>query len=763
LILQELAQNLVVDVFEDHHDLATFENIRRPAKQRVAESALSDANRALDNHNSARGSHIFQKIKTAPVKTLSRIILSTMEILNELTGTYFGDVRDQNPALNAQHRHRPRNVRYYPIDMAHMKEIYDFYTQQEPEINNANAMKTAYSQAGGARITFAGKELDPKEYPIVEPLLQLAAQAREYRDMFGFVAVFNPHIQMDEALRMSEEEERGKDIAVAGSIDSLTKNTWDVLNRVDPDRARVLYNKVTRSVSFGGANDGLARVVTLPRVTTLKAPSAVLELAAEAGAQDFTLPERPVRQKPKARTLKQTILDLADMRIISPSDGFFYVEHDQATLTNRVVFSRKQAVTGNLGSETLEIDETVYVFVWPGRMPERNGSLRTDFDEVYRLRRQLDAANRLLDQVNQDLANPKLVVEREVPKYLTDLDSMTDQQIYGGGSAGSNPTKQQLMVQSIAQSIYLRAAANEANERTQTELEKLIAKHGKLGSQRDEKGNSTLSDVGRRNFVDLPQFMRVGGQGQPPSSMIDIGFLRNTYRTALADALGMTVSMRDGGTTFSSRQSRSSNSGGVVASASQAGKAMADSRLHMMVIQDRKAMAMFIATLYDAAYRETDTQMFIEILAQEITVTRRQIETKLSELIDVEQELDRVTDLAKRDAVVQKAVNETEIITALNARLRNIENRVRSLIATSFRFEIHFSGLSHLGSGELHEMVATGALDHLDYVNALRVRSGLNPITDRELEANARKKRKLQELLAPEEEDEQPTERNSDD
>jgi predicted TIM-barrel enzyme len=681
-----------------------------------------------------------------------------MSIIAQAVGSDLSDdLREWNAPTEAKEKHRRRSAKYVPIDMQHMMEIYDFYMRQEPEIKNANDLKTAYSQAGGARLTFAGKELDPVKFPIVDALMNLAARAREYRDMFGFVAVYNPGVQLDHALQSSKEEDDGvEQRGVTGNIDKLTQETWDLLNRIAPERARDLYNKVTETVPVD-TTGSLARVITLPRTSTLHAPSAVLDLADEPAVARAETQDRPQRAKAKARTLERTLLDLGELRIVSLHDGFFYVEHDEATMINRVVFSRKKLSTNSPSSDQIEIDPSVYVFVWPGRMPERDGRIKTDFDEVWRLRRQMDEAQALLTQVNYELANPTLLVEREVPKHLTDTDSMTDQQIYGGGALGSNPTQEQLMMAKATQSLVLRAAANESNARQQTHLEKLIAKFGRHGSQRNGMGEAVQSAGTRRiDFCDLPQFMRVGNQGVQPSTIIDVGYLRNLYRAALSDALGMTVSMRDGGTSFSSRQTKTAASGGVVASASEAGKAMADSRLHMMVIQDREAMRLFVNSLYDAAYRETDTQTFIELLAQETTRTRREIQAKLDTLLNIETELNTATQIAQNDSLVQKAMTQTQIITALNVRLREIESRVRSLITLSFRFEIHFSGLSHLSSAELNEMVNVGALDHLEYANALRVKSGLGKLTDAELLKNAAKRRKITELLEPEEKEEKP-------
>jgi hypothetical protein len=322
----------------------------------------------------------------------------------------------------------------------------------------------------------------------------------------------------------------------------------------------------------------------------------------------------------------------------------------------------------------------------------------------------------------------------------------------------ANPTQQQIAQAKAEQAIMLRLAADQANQRQQTHLQRLAANFGSKGSQRNEKGQSVQSSGTRRvDFFDLPQFMRVGNQGVQPTTIIDVGYMRNLYRAALSDALGVTVSMRDGGTTFSARQTKTSASGGVVSSTTDAGKQLADSRLHMMVIQDREAMRLFVNSLYDAAYREIDTRTFIEILARETTRTRREIEKKISDLLDIDEEIARDTEIAQRDSLVQTAMTQTEVITALNARLRDIEDRIRRIVLMSYRFEIHFDGLSHLSNGELQHMAAVGALDHLDYVNALRVKSGLTKLTETEMLKNAKKTRKMKEMLGEEEDkDKQP-------
>lgn len=667
---------------------------------------------------------------------------------------------------------RGSQVTYTPIDKNVMRTIYDFYVHKEPEITNANALKDGYSLVTGLSFSFGNEELSPTDYPILEPVKALLSQARMWHDMFGFCAVYNPDAQLDSllgrgdgAVNYDDDVNNTSSTNVLDATEQLTRETRRLLKRIDPDNAARLAEKVAYSgVGTGSVAGQRARIINLPHTTSLHANDALLVVDNDSDSDDSSdnsgdgergvdTDEAQHEKRIKSRTLERTLLDLANMRAVSIEDGQFYVETDHATMIRNVVFERNERHAGaptqqghtttatTAANAAIRIDPTVHVFVWDNRMPEANGVLNTQLIEVIRLRRAMDAAEANLAQVDYDLSHPLLIVEQEMPAHLTNIDTMTDSQVYGGhANSSAKPSEAQLLAQEMLANAVVSAQADMQNGRAQTQLQQHIARHGLRLTQRDANGNAMPAVAGTTplNYFMLPPLTRVGAQGKEPKTIVDVGYARNRYRAALDDMLGVPQSLRDAGSSFSSRQGKSANSAGgsTQAGTTDASNVKSDQRLYLMVIQDRSALAQFFNKLYDADYRDIDNRTLAEVLARARTRTRITMESRLEKIINVEQELKDVTDIAAQEALRNDATGHGAIITALNARLREIDRVVRAVLQMPYRLQVHFNSLAHVPPAELRAMVEEHMISALDYANAIRAARGMSLMTQAEYDAN---------------------------
>ena len=693
-----------------------------------------------------------------------------MSFFTTLMGEDVSTIRASVGARTNNSKARGSQVTYTPIDKNVMRTIYDFYVHKEPEITNANALKDGYSLATGLSFSFGNEELSPTDYPILEPVKALLSQARMWHDMFGFVAVYNPDAQLDSllgrgdgAINYDDDVNNTSSTNVLDATEQLTRETRRLLKRIDPDNAARLAEKVAYSGAGTGSVAGQrARIINLPHTTSLHANDALLVVDNDSDSDDSVdssgdgervvdTGEAQHEKRIKSRTLERTLLDLANMRAVSIEDGQFYVETDHATMIRNVVFERNERHAGAptqqghtttaAANAAIRIDPTVHVFVWDNRMPEANGVLNTQLVEVIRLRRAMDAAEANLAQVDYDLSHPLLIIEQEVPAHLTNIDTMTDSQVYGGhANSAAKPSEAQLMAQEMMANAVVAAQADMQNGRAQNQMQQYIAKHGMRLTQRDASGNamSAASGTTPLNYFLMPPLLRIGAQGKEPKTIVDVGYARNRYRAALDDMLGVPQSLRDAGSSFSSRQGKSANSAGgsTQASATDASNAKSDQRLYLMVIQDRSALAQFFNKLYDADYRDIDNRTLAEVLARARTRTRITMESRLEKIINVEQELKDVTDIAAQEALRNDAAGHGAIITALNARLREIDRVVRAVLQMPYRLQVHFNSLAHVPPAELRAMVEQHMISALDYANAIRAARGMSSMTQAEYDAN---------------------------
>src|SRR3990172_6328059 len=159
---------------------------------------------------------------------------------------------------------------------------------EEVEIGTVNDLKDSFSLAAGVSFSVAEDELEENRYPIKESIVSLMSEARRWHDMFGFVAVYNPDIELDrrrtEALTVEPPAalDRFQANGVAQITEALIDESLRLLNNIVPDQANEIAQSLGIAAPVAGTDDGSAAqaiVETLPRVSNSQAPGARLVIS----------------------------------------------------------------------------------------------------------------------------------------------------------------------------------------------------------------------------------------------------------------------------------------------------------------------------------------------------------------------------------------------------------------------------------------------------------------------------------------------------
>lgn len=649
-----------------------------------------------------------------------------------------------------------REVMYFPIDMEQMRTIRSFYNE-EPAISAVNKMKNSFSTTHrSVKLQFLGEDLDDSKYGIIDSLLSLAEEARGYYDMFGFVAIFNPmawieqrveNEDLDEEDQLSEKGQHSTG-GVFESMQPVFKETIRLLNSLDMKRADAIATELgVVGDSFDTNPKKTARIETMDRVTEGQGPSARLVLSengkeSKKRAQSETTSNTAKRTRKQVRTLEETLVHLRELRIVSLEQGQFFLEVDRLSGARRIVFERStgdamRAAATNLETRTglgsVKIDPSVYVHVWSNMMPEEDCRFKTGIYEVIRLRRRVDEVDANVAAANHARTRRLVLIETEIPKHLSDQDNMTDAEIFGASESTVNPSKQADREQEIRNEIFALAQNQYLNGKAQSNLMREIGS-GRLGQNvRKPDGSQAYIQAQTTDLLVLPQMLKVSNANTMPDVIDNTDHQIFIYRQALASKLGIPMNIMDGGGTYSGRVGHSGK-GKTGVSTTAAVSADSDKRLRAMVLSDREILAQVVNNVWDMMYRSIDNKMLSMVLSRSVTDTRRKVEQENATVKQLMQQAQSVTDLALREVTSKDIENRISSIVALNARLRQIDTKIRDTLALPYRFTIIFTNLSYMSMQELDYMKANHALSALEHANAVRVANNMNELSQAEFD-----------------------------
>lgn len=654
-----------------------------------------------------------------------------------------------------------REVTYYPINMEEMRHIRSYYNE-EPAINAVNKMKNSYSTTHrSVKLQFLGEDLDDSKYGIIESVLALAEEARAYYDMFGFVAIFNPMARIEQEANAEDDDDEDATTVGNGtgslfdSVNPLFKETVRLLGSLDLKRSEAIASQLGINGDIPDSKKNV-RIETFPRVTEGKGPSERLVVTDSKKRLYDGATETRKRTRKQVRTLEETLVHLRELKIVSLEQGQFYLEVDRLSGTRRIVFERNSVHGDNMqpsptsletrtGVGSVNIDHSVYVHVWSNMMPEEDCRFKTGIYEVMRLRRRMDEVDAHMAAAMHARTRRLVVIETEIPKHLTDQDNMTDAQLFdtSESSLRGDPAARAARDQEVRNELLVQAQNQWMNGKAQSKLMDEIGS-GRLGKNiKKPDGTQAYIQAPTTDFMILPQMLKVSNANTLPEVVDNTDHQIFLYRQALSSKLGVPMNILDGGGVYSGRVG-GSGQGKTSVSTTAAVSADSDKRIRAMVLSDREILSQMINNAWDMMYRSIDNKMLSTVLARSVTNTRRKIESENSAMKELTAQAEMVTDLALRETHSKDIENRINSIVALNARLRQIDAKIREILALPYRFTIMFTNLSYMSIQELDYMKQNHILSALEHANAIRISNNMAELTQAEYDAIIQQETQMQ-------------------
>jgi hypothetical protein len=680
-------------------------------------------------------------------------------------------------------------VRRIPLNMQLMKTIMRF-VNTELDLRNAFSILNAFSLNSGLQFKFADEQLEEKEYGLAEPMRGLLIGVRKWFVMYGFVAVRNPDLTAARVLQqLVDQPETISTPSITPAegaleepfamIESLKKIIEDIVE--SPAQARSVERRTLGAASssviveepegdadiVGTLRPLLRRKITqlqvqhFPAHTSLYMPSAravpvengatssTTSAAAAAGleprnrkrAYDSIYDQQPGKEGAE-RTLQEALIGLRNLEIVNLDDGEFFLEIDLVTRERRLIMMRRDP-----HSRRMEVDNDVYIHVWRDRMPNDDGTLNTPIIECIRLKERLLTARRNADRADFDATHPIMTLEQQIVKQDTNVDRMTDQEIYGGDDSSDVARQRRLDAEQQAVALFtLNVAADVMNQKRRDQLSLAIAERalndpydGVDAIERDRRREAAR--LTKDDYFPLPPGFKVSSSRQPPMPVLDLNFLLFEYRHALANLLGVPPTLLDSGSTFAGRNSRG-GTGGTSGQLSTAAAGIGDRRLVSAIEDDRQMLREFARSLWNIMYRNSDNTTVRYALEGATDAAAKRVEsTKL--FVRLVMEKFRVaTDLAELQSLQRTLIEQRDELEALESRLRVVQERLLEISSRDFRFDVEFTLRSHVPPDQIMFARSVQAITELEMANIARTNMGLDPLTKAEFEKIRNEKEK---------------------
>jgi hypothetical protein len=669
------------------------------------------------------------------------------------------------------------DVIYVPIDMKTIAQIQQLIDSDEPDIATVNLIKDAESLSSGVKLFFAGEELDPEKYPITDAVCELLSELREWYDGPGFVGLYDPNVTQDRVLETIVINESGgvPNNAIVGGNSSATEGPESLLRLADRIVRRAAFDSTAeqfakrlqlrslpapRKVAQATAKQSAYVAQKNPAYSSFKSPGSVLIVGnnrnsrADNGESTRALQvartSNETRQATylinKRRTLDETILGVRNWRTVKINEGCFWLEIDRTNNNRRVVFQRNSAATtkpevyGDAAANQvpgitsqLTYDPDVFVFVWPKRMPRDDGTIRSRMREVLRLRRAMNQAESNLGHVDYRLSHPVQMLTHVAPVNRQDVDRMTDNGLYGGAASVQSRKDQVESIQRDAVMRYqLAVIASVNNQRKKDELSRRIAERRIGDTLLDADGNPTTIELNNDDFFPLPSGITPSA-AVLPTTIVDMSLLMFRYRQALFNALGVSQSLVDSGSSFSGRATRG-GSGSSSSNVSQGSQALSDKRTQISILTDRSNLRKCFCEFYDLMNREIDNNTLARIVANETSSVREQGETLVAEMDMLRRQLRFIEDTVAIEGTLSEIATRHSKLVALVSRLDRLASQTREIITRRFRLDIQFTNISFAAPEALEAAAMAGAISRFEKAHAIRASFGLSELDEEEFE-----------------------------
>lgn len=634
-----------------------------------------------------------------------------------------------------------RNVRYVPIPREHMLFLHDCYTRGDALITRANAIRSEQAFGQGYFLEWAQEEkiLPTDVHDYTAGIQTLLEKARQWRDMFGFVGFVRPN---DLARGELRRQRRQDDSPEAVAREQIADDLRHLQSYADGER---FAKKRKRGKVEGGVTSAKAAVIAKESPKP-EAMEARLERVSSALA---TLKRNDDADVERALTLMDMLFTIEDVQIVPVDAGQFYVQIDDMTLRQRVVWvpNSRLATTSPGIQNHIQFDTNVTVYTWPGREPTRDGIITTDFMEIFRLREMVYEAHDAAMDANYQCAHPTPIFERVEATGKVDPLELPEEDLFGiamfnqGKPAGMSlnidkmtpgeiQTYKRDTRQSILFNMLIEAGQDEAMRKR---VEKIAA--GSARATRATRGGLTV-DVARSTIFDsggtlpLPSGMKYAGFVQP-STLVETQELRNNYTEQLCVALGVPMSYLKGEQAGRNAQTSVAKAGGTTSTSTT----QTESMMRTTVIRDRDDLSRFFAFLYDSLFREADDEALAAQLKKTFAAKAEIDEAREALVRAARDSFDVAVDIASMDDTIESLLSEA-------ARISMIEHKLRRVIGMSTRLALKFVKAPFADIDTLQKMHEFGALSHADAANIMRTNAGLEKLEEADFKAISKERLK---------------------
>ena len=680
-------------------------------------------------------------------------------------------------------------VKYVPLDVKQMELIEDLY-DEESLIQSANNLMSHHNLGKRFNVKFSGQELDDNKYHHLAPIEDLLEKARRHKHKFGFVLVQDLNAYLDNQVReiLDEPIVDDDDTSAPAVANAAAQRRSDLFGRegdstsTDLDavqkRTELASMHIHRAAAMLGEPDPRDKLLgaggnsqlrdndivgregqeqTVPsasgretvivrqdqRSSTLQAPNATAVVVREGEGKSGTAEERKQRRSKRrvavSRSFDEVFSSMRDVQVVNWKDGRLFLRIDQLTSTRSVVFCRstedldeaeaeyRQAIEQNKLPRALREDPNVKVFVWPNRMPDDKGRIKSGMMELIYLRNKWSNADRRLEMADESNAQPTVYLsydEKITPESTKDA---TEQQLFSAPSsigAGAH----RLDARNVVQNYRLMVAANVANGKAASELDRAIAE-GVLKPSTEGPGTKKLPPKApNQNLFPLPRGYSVS-QVVTGSTIDDVERRKLEYQTRVASTMGIPLSLLEGG-------GSGGKAGGSSTNVTSSAAAIVGDLFRATILKDREDLELFFSEIYDVLYRKLDTRAFGRLLAQVRIEKRSKQELAAKKQANLLQQYRLITDAAEEVRQTRAIADSEAYLTSLIAHYSRLEQQIRDINSLEYRVTIHFEKFLFITSEELLEAKATGAISGLEYANVLRTKMAMPPLTEQEYEQN---------------------------
>lgn len=661
------------------------------------------------------------------------------------------------------------DVYYRRLPHEQMLHIQQFYVTGEPIIAVVNELKNFHLLGNHNEIvaTFGEQPLpDTTARNVNDALQTLLPMLRQWQEMFGFVALYDPHVRQDRYLERAHAEDEEIRYALEQNAELELERLRPLVDLPGEPLSETTDELKERLVQRQNETPDGEHVYIHrePRFSALSAPNSFAEIHGKAGSggdlgriHDKTEPDRTNAIKEGVRrSLLQVMTGLADIKIASLAEGRFFLEIDRLTDEQRVVYARRdrnnncslfndnlshqQDHTGDDRSRTAElvVDPDVFVYVWPGRMPMNNGRLNTKLVEVMRLRSVHAAAEENQLRADEAAANPTVMFEYQQVQNKGDITQLTDAQIHWGRGAQEDGALAERLRQEGRQLAQWEARSMIVRDQRTAEFNERMLTGMERATVRDADGVARLRKIGPSKHIPIPEGFHFAGV-LPSTTVCNTPELLHNYHVALAASLGVPLTVITGGSTFTTGQTnRTGSSGGNISTGSAE---ISQDAMTNAIMSDRHSLGRAVSEIWDLMYRHIDNEMLTTALADVYNAQLSSNEDSQDEIGQLQRQLASTIAIADRERLTDAIEANSAYLTAFTARLSRVSRQLRRIASMKHRFEINFTRVAHIDRDTLQTLYENDGISQLEYINAIRQRAGLETLDDEGIIAANRKAR----------------------